>query len=433
LAPGPATVLDDGAPVAGSAGFDDLPAVPLWRGRPRGSAVVFGAAENILESRKDAIKVAAMRRGHDLRRDQIDSKPARWVQETARRPVAFAQVREDAMLDRWVIEQLDERAEVLMVASGGCTATALAVLPRIIRLHLVDPNPAQIALSRLKLRLLATTGTAERLAILGHASLPEAERRLRLTRELKALDLPVSALGPIDFLAKVGPDQAGRYEGLFSRLRETLNEKADELTALLGLRDPAEQSRRADPSTSLGRALDVALDSVMGLPNLIGLFGEAATRNRCEPFSRHFARRTRHVLATQPAADNPYLWQMLLGHFPRDVVYPWLKADPPARLPEILWTVSGMAEVLSGRSRAFDFVHLSNILDWLAPEDARSTLELVWSALRPGGLTFIRQLNSNLDIPALGDRFEWEDVSADALHDRDRSFFYRGLHLGRKR
>jgi len=99
----------------------------------------------------------------------------------------------------------------------------------------------------------------------------------------------------------------------------------------------------------------------------------------------------------------------------------------------VLWTVTGMAEGLQGRSEAFDFVHLSNILDWLGPREARSTLDLAWSALRPGGWTLIRQLNSSVDIRTLGKRFEWLDKPAAALHKGDRSFFYRGLHLGRKK
>ena len=321
----------------------------------------------------------------------------------------------------------------MMVASGGCTAAALAASPQISLLHLIDPNPAQIALARLKLRLLTTASPRERLSILGHASMPVAQRRLRIMRQLQALNLPVDALGPIDLLAEVGPDQAGRYEGLFLKLREALSDTADEITALLQLRDPDEQSRRVDAATDLGRALDRAFDSVMGLPNLVGLFGEEAARNRCEPFSRHFARRTRHALATLPAADNPYLWQILQGRFPQNVVYPWLNAVVPTRMPEVRWRVSGMAEALQGQQEAYDFIHLSNILDWLAPEDARATLDLAWQALRPEGWTLIRQLNSNLDIQKLGERFEWQTKSADALHNRDRSFFYRGLSLGRKK
>jgi len=363
----------------------------------------------------------------------METTPASWVPKIACRPIAFAQVREDAALDQWVVGQLEAGAEVLLVASGGCTAAALAAAPQIARLHLIDLNPAQIALARLKLRLLANAEVPERLSVLGHASMPVVERRLRLTRELQVLDLPVDALGPIGLVAELGPDHAGRYEELFSKLQEALGDLADEITALLELSDPAEQSRRSDAATPLGRALDAAFDSVLGLPNLIGLFGEAATRNRCEPFSRHFARRTRHALATLPAADNPYLWQMLKGRFPCEVVYPWLKAAAPARMPEVRWSITSMAEALDGQLEAFNFIHLSNILDWLAPEEARALLDRVWEALSPGGWTLIRQLNSDLDIQGLGKRFEWQVESSDALHTRDRSFFYRRLHVGRKK
>lgn len=363
----------------------------------------------------------------------METKPAPWTFEVARLPIAFSQVREDCFLDQRVVEQLGKGVKVLMVASGGCTACWLATLPGISRLHLIDPNPAQIALARLKLRLLEHCEPADRLSILGHAAMPEEQRRSALARELAALDLPPAALGPVDLLGKMGPDTAGRYEELFSRLREALGEVASDVANLLRLRDPIEQSRRAHPSTQFGKALDAAFDSVMALPNLIGLFGEGATRNRCEPFSRHFAGRTRHVLATLPAADNPYLWQLLHGTFPPGVTYPWLSTPRPVRLPEVQWTVGAMADALRGRSEEFDVIHLSNILDWLSPEEARSTLESAWSALRRGGLTFIRQLNSSLDVPASGAQFEWQEGAAGQLHLRDKSFFYRKLHLGLKR
>jgi S-adenosylmethionine-diacylglycerol 3-amino-3-carboxypropyl transferase len=82
---------------------------------------------------------------------------------------------------------------------------------------------------------------------------------------------------------------------------------------------------------------------------------------------------------------------------------------------------------------AFDFVHLSNILDWLPPEEARVLLDLAAAALRPGGWVLIRQLNSTVDIRASGGGFTWLSEPAAALHARDRSFFYHALHLGRRR
>lgn len=92
-----------------------------------------------------------------------------------------------------------------------------------------------------------------------------------------------------------------------------------------------------------------------------------------------------------------------------------------------------MGQALAARPGAFDFVHLSNILDWLDPEDARATLDLARRALRPGGWALVRQLNSTLDIERLGDGFEWQATRARRLHRADRSFFYRALYLGRRR
>jgi S-adenosylmethionine-diacylglycerol 3-amino-3-carboxypropyl transferase len=373
-----------------------------------------------------------MKAGNDSASAEIEGKPASWVHQASQRPIAFAQVREDAALDQWVVTQLNPGSEILMIASGGCSAAAVAGISKVSRLHIIDRNPAQMALTRFKLHLLATAEPEDRLALLGHASMPAGERRVRLAGELNALNLPADALGNVDTVAEEGPDYAGRYEILFAKLRQALGGVAEELAASLGLRDPGEQTRRFHPATQLGQALDAAFDSVMSLPNLVGLFGDEATRNRCEPFSRHFARRTRHALATLPASDNPYLWQMLQGRFPDGVVYPWLSAPLPVRMPEIVWTMSGITEALDSRPEAFDFIHLSNILDWLTPEEVKVTLDFAWRALRPTGLAFIRQLNSTLNIADLGRCFEW-DTASRRLHEHDRSFFYRELLLGRKK
>ncbi len=353
-----------------------------------------------------------------------------WLDEAAALPVAFAQVREDARLDAGVLDQLPPGAEVVMVASGGCTAAALAAGGRVGSLHLVDPNSAQIALARLKLALL---GDSRRLAVLGHAPMPPGERGRALADILQRLGYALDVLGPPAFVAEVGPDHAGRYERLFAALRDALRPHNDDLNALLRLSDLAEQARRVAPDTLLGRALDAAYDEVLSLPNLVRLFGERATHNRREPFARHFAARTRHALATLPAADNPYLWQMLAGRFPEGVAYPWLTVDVPHAMTVVTWSVADMATVLRERLGAADFVHLSNILDWLPAEEARATLTAAAHALRPGGFVLVRQLNSTLDVPALGDGFVWDADAADALHRRDRSFFYRSLHLGVRR
>jgi len=173
--------------------------------------------------------------------------------------------------------------------------------------------------------------------------------------------------------------------------------------------------------------------TVLGLPTLVTVFGEEATRNPVEPFHRHFLRRLRHALATLPAADNPYLWQMLAGRFPDAQASPWLGTPPVSGLPAISWESAAMLEALAHVEGKLDLVHLSNILDWLAPEAARRTLDAASNALRPGGSVLVRQLNSTLDIPSLGPQFRWQDEASRMLHQRDRSFFYRALHWGVRR
>jgi S-adenosylmethionine-diacylglycerol 3-amino-3-carboxypropyl transferase len=356
---------------------------------------------------------------------------APWVEEAKRLPVAFAQVREDALVDLEVVRTF-ERPRVLMVASGGCTAAALAASGTVAALHLVDPNPAQLALSRLKLSLLGTD-PAFRVALLGHAMMPVAERRQRLSEALDAIGLPSSMLGPPDVVAQKGPDFAGKYERVFLALKEALGDSSREVESLLAMGDVSEQRARAASGTSIRRVLTVALHDVMALENLVAVFGEEATRNPVQSFADHFAQRLFQVLAALPAATNPYLWQMLLGRYPDRAVVPWLSTGKQTSNTEVTWEVDSMLPVLERSAEKFDFIHLSNILDWLSPESAAETLERARQNLCPRGCVLVRQLNSSLDIPSIAPQFRWDVDGARRLHDSDRSFFYRALHWGFRR
>ncbi len=364
-----------------------------------------------------------------------DPQTPSWLRAAASMPVAFAQVREDPLLDRWVVERCAAdrggALEVALIASGGCTAALLATLPQVARLHLVDPNPAQLALARLKLRLLATRDPAARLALLGHTALPAQERAALLRAEFAALGLAADALGPLPAVAHAGPDHVGRYELLFAALRELLRPQAAELRAVLTLADLDEQSRRCAPGTALGAALDAALATALAQEHLVRLFGAAATGNAIQPFHRHFAERLRHALATQPAAANPWLWQMLAGAYPAGAAAPWLAQPRGSRMADVHVSCSTMDAALAGATAAYDVVHLSNILDWLPEAAAAATLAHAFRALRPGGWVVIRQLNSTLDVPGLAPGLAWRAEAA-GLHAGDRSFFYRALHLGRR-
>src|SRR5262245_22217730 len=129
-----------------------------------------------------------------------------WVSQAAQLPVAFAQVREDPLLDAWVVERLPPAARIIMIASGGCTLAYLIARTRATRIDVVDPNPAQIALARLKLHLLQNADNAGRLALLGHAGMPPDRREQQLRAALDTLGLPADALGPPRVVDAEGPD-----------------------------------------------------------------------------------------------------------------------------------------------------------------------------------------------------------------------------------
>jgi len=339
--------------------------------------------------------------------DSLTRRPDAWALEAAQLPLAFAQVREDPRLDVEILERLPAPATVVMIASGGETLVQLARQPRVRRIHAVDMNLAQLALSRVKCHL-ATSDPDESCRLLGHESMAPENRAAGLAEMLDALDLAPGVFGPSETTALYGLDHMGRYERCFAELR-----------AELGPTGSIEAG--ADPNRALAK--------VMSLENLVALFGEQATQNPARPFHEHFAARLRLAMARADAPDNPFLGQMLRGTFPSGQRYDWLNSRA-SLAAEILLHHGYMRPVLDSLPpSSSDLVHLSNILDWLSAEEAAATLVAAARVLRPGGWLVLRQLNSSLDFPALGSGLEWHDTLGRDLERRDRSFFYPRIHV----
>jgi S-adenosylmethionine-diacylglycerol 3-amino-3-carboxypropyl transferase len=364
--------------------------------------------------------------------------PDAWAVEAATWPLAFAQVREDPRVDLEVLKLLPPRAEVVMIASGGETAVCLE-RHGLGRLTLVDVNPAQLALARLKRHLSRNHAPVFALHVLGHASMLPGSRQVVLSALLDTLELDRGVFGPIDGVAALGPDHVGRYEITFAELWKELSADHETLQLLLMSDRVPGAADLLSGSTRAGQLLDQALARVMSLQNLVCLFGEEATRNPRQPFDRHFAARLRANASRGAAAENPFLWQMLVGMFPPGHPYDWLK--PTALASQVDWLPPDRIQYLKGRmaevletlpKESADLVHLSNILDWLSPDEATACLKGAARVLRKGGRVLIRQLNSSLDIPALASGFQWDAALGASLHARDRSFFYSAIHVGRK-
>ena len=354
--------------------------------------------------------------------------PEQWALDAASLPLAFAQVREDPRLDMEVAAALPPGAKVMMIASGGETAVCLARLP-LARLVLVDVNPAQLSLTRCRLHLAAVHDAEQSMALLGHKPMLPAERGAAWEGILRKLGLARDGLAPPVLLASHGADHCGRYEAAFARLRRLLAPVSDSIGAFLRSTDPAAASRIIAPDSPVGAALDAAFSSALRLENLVALFGEGATQNPLQPFDRHFATQLRDITSRQAPAVNPWLWQLLAGTYPPQSPVDWLRnAAAVQAQPEFL--CGTMLDALQTAPRAsMDFVHLSNILDWLTPADAAATLAAADRVLRPGGKLLIRQLNSSLNIPALYPGLQWDHDAGQRMQQADRSFFYLKIHL----
>ncbi len=360
--------------------------------------------------------------------------PDQYAIDAHKKPIAFAVVREDSSQDLDIIQRFfaGDKISMLMVASGGCTAALLAAKANLNDLTLVDPNKAQLSLTKLKIHLL-NVPTTKRLEILGYLPMATEIRKKIIQGSMQVLDIDENMFGSIDEVASVGLDFIGRYENVFAAVRNNMSTHEAMIKDVFAFNNVEQQASCLTPKTILGGLLDTTLDNVMSQENLVALFGEKATANRVQDFSRHFAQQIRLYTSQHLASSSPWLAQMLLGNFYNDNRFPWLEAYQTGPLPEITYVHGFMNDALqASKPERYHVIHLSNIIDWLTPKEAQETLSLAYNALKPGGIITIRQLNSTIDITSLNSDLVWDTKTSKEFLDNDRSFFYRNFFIGIK-
>lgn len=357
-----------------------------------------------------------------------------FPQNTADLPIGFSIVREDSAQDLEIIRRYfhHESVNMIMIASGGCTAAQLVAQAPLHQLTIVDPNKAQLELTKFKINLLMLP-TQKRLEILGYAPMDMQDRKEIMLGFMKALDIDPTIFGDIDSIATNGLDFVGKYEQVFQELRNHLSPYSLDLEQAFQSNTLQEQERYLSTDSQLTTAISKALDRVMSQDNLTTVFGNKATANRIQDFSKHFAQRIATYASTFLVSSSPWMANMLLGHFHNNEMFPWLTTTINNSLPSITYIHDVMNNALEqSPSESYHVVHLSNIIDWLTPQEAEKTLDLAYKALKPGGIVIIRQLNSNIDIMNLGKNFNWDTKTSQEFLTSDRSFFYRNFLIGVK-
>ncbi|MBX3246232.1 MAG: DUF3419 family protein [Myxococcales bacterium] len=303
----------------------------------------------------------------------------------------FAVVREDPEIEIEVARRLGAR-RVLLVASGGCTAFAMAHALPDVKLSLYDANPHQLAHVERKADAIAAG-------------------------ELAALN--------VDDDRREGLSQCGAFERLFEVMREAMG-------ALVADADEREAYFAGDRSRARAwmthRYWPAVFEATFTETLLVAMFGPDAVQHATPgSYPAYFRRRFELGLARSDGPSNPFLQHVLLGRYLGRDAFPHLRA----RRRFDFDVTHGELPDVAGLDR-FDLVHLSNIFDW-STDATVARWGRALHALRPGAAVTIRQLNNQRALADFLDGFAVDEALGEGLLARDRSLFYERVTVAVRR
>ena len=317
--------------------------------------------------------------------------------------VQFAVVREDPMVEAELI-RLTRASNVLLVASGGCTALTLQALFPDLHITLVDFNPAQLERVREKISALRDVDTATR------------HRRFNIgTSDPKGLN------------------QSGNFESLFRGLREFIFDLVADEAEIRVLFE--EKDRLAEVSEFLfsSKYWSVAFDLYFSDSLLNAMFGPEATQHaEAGSYPRYFQTLFEKGLTSAAAFDNYFLHHVFLGYYlQRPASLPYYLLAPPTdyRFQMVEGTLDRVPEL-----QRFDLISLSNIMDWMPLAESASLISYLQNEMKPGASVLYRQLNNYTDLSTyFSDSFTFNTALGARFQEIERSLFYSSVHVGKRR
>lgn len=315
--------------------------------------------------------------------------------------VQFAVVREDPKIEAELV-CLHQVSEVLLIASGGCTALTLQALFPDLRLTLLDLNPAQLELIKKKRQALTDTNIRPHTFNIG-------------TSDSRGLN------------------QCGNFESLFRGLREFIFDLVADEEQVRALFEERGGLKRATELLFSNRYWPVAFDLFFSDSLLNTMFGPNATQHaKPGSYPKYFQKLFEKGLMSDQAFDNYFLHHVFLGYY----------LDRPTSLPHYLTVsppdyhfqmVEGTLDQVSDLG-CFDLISLSNIMDWMSPADITTLLVKLQNQMKSGAIVLYRQLNNPIDLETeFGDSFQFDPALGNRLLEAERSLFYSSIHVGKKR
>ena len=317
--------------------------------------------------------------------------------------VQFAVVREDPMVEAELV-RLTKAKNVLLIASGGCTALTLQALFPDLHITLVDFNPAQLEQVREKMRALRDGDTATR------------HRRFNIQTS-----------------DPEGLNQNGNFESLFRGLREFIFDLVADAAEIRALFEEEGQLAKVSEVLFSSKYWSVAFDLYFSDSLLNAMFGQDATQHaEAGSYPRYFQTLFEKGLTALNAFDNYFLHHVFLGYYlQRPASLPYYLLSPPTdyRFEMVEGTLDQVPEL-----QRFDLISLSNIMDWMPLTEITSLISHLQNKMKPGATVLYRQLNNHTDLSTdFGDAFEFNAALGVRFQETERSLFYSSVHAGKRR
>ena len=341
----------------------------------------------------------------------------------------FGQVREDAAVDIFLLEQITDPQRLFVVASGGCTALSLLSAAGC-QIDALDISQAQTAMVELKVAVFKELGfDAGRQACIADAGHAYENVRACLSAPAAAiLDRHREAM-------ESGLNNAGWVDQRMHKLTELFylfvhsRKTTWKFLSLLDVSKQSEFYRQEWRNWQWRAAMAMAFNR-----NFLALVhGKAAMQLVPPDFSEVMERRLERALTRFPNAANPYLWQAFFAKYPdgESGLPPYLQGQRSStligNLPNLKIICDDALPWLAKQSAgSFDYFGLSNIPELLPPTYADALLPELIRCARSGALVCVRSIFPRHSRKTFNDdsgALLFDRELTDAAEDRDRSLF----------
>ncbi len=317
--------------------------------------------------------------------------------------VQFAVVREDPIVEAELV-RLTKANNVLLIASGGCTALTLQALFPDLHITLVDFNLAQLERVREKMKALRDVDAGTRC------------RRFNIeTNDPRGLN------------------QSGNFESLFRGLREFIFDLVADEAEIRALFEDKDRLARVSEILFSSKYWSVAFDLYFSDSLLNAMFGPDATQHaEAGSYPRYFQTLFEKGLTSAGAFDNYFLHHVFLGYYlQRSASLPYYLSAPPAdyRFQMVEGTLDAVPDL-----QRFDLISVSNIMDWMPLVEITTLIGYLQNEMRAGASVLYRQLNNYTDLSTyFGDAFEFDAALGIQFQESERSLFYSSVHVGKRK